>query len=299
MYFEQDLYDLHSCNYFSRYLPEPLAGTVQLRDGRRLGYDEWGPADGFPVLGFLGTPLSRLAHLGDEAPEAAGVRLILVDRPGYGRSDFQPGRILLDWPGDVAQLADALGHDRFAVFGMSGGGPHAAACGYALPDRVSAVGLVSSPGPVWDQPQLRYSLPPHRQPLVELAARDREAAARVLLEDCRRQLDEAARGDDQRDSSVDPAIRERLRAATAESAARGPEGYAHDLLILFVSPWGFAPEEISVPTLIWHGDRDPAVPLDIARFFARTIPGSSLTVIPGEGHLVLWSHAQQILAALR
>jgi pimeloyl-ACP methyl ester carboxylesterase len=273
-----------------------VAATVELRDGRALGYGEWGPGHGFPILGFLGTPLSRLAHLGEEAPRAAGVRLILVDRPGYGLSDFQPGRTLLDWPGDVVQVADALALDRFAVFGMSGGGPHAAACGYALSNRVTAVGLVSSPGPVWDRRQLRYSLPPHRQPLVELIARDREAAARVLLDDCRAELDRVARGEEQADGSVDPALRERLRAATLEAT---PEGYAHDLQILFVSSWGFAPEEISVPTSIWHGDRDPAVPLAVAEFFSDAIPDSSLTVVRGGGHLVLWSHAREILAALR
>lgn len=275
-----------------------MAATVELRDGRALGYEEWGPGDGYPILGSFGTTMSRLAHLGHEPPKAVGVRLILVDRPGYGLSDFQPGRTLLDWPGDVAQLADALGLDRFAVFGMSGGGPHAAACAFALPDRVSALGLVSSPGPVWDRPELRYSLPPHRQPLVEVAARDREAAARKLLEDCRSELEQATRHP--RDGDVaDPELRARLRAALLETAARGPEGYAHDLLILFVSPWGFAPEDISVPTLIWHGDRDPAVPLAVARFFDRTIPHSELQVLSGEGHLVLWSHAEKILAALR
>jgi pimeloyl-ACP methyl ester carboxylesterase len=273
-----------------------VAATVELRDGRALGYEEWGPGGGFPILGFLGTPLSALAHLGEEAPEAAGVRLVLVDRPGYGLSDFQAGRRLLDWPSDVAQLADMLGLERFAVFGMSGGGPHAAACAYALPDRVSTLGLVSCPAPVWDHPQLRFSLPPHRQPLIELAARDREAVARVLVEDCRRELDEAARDDDYGDGPVDPSLRERLRAGTLEAT---PEGYAHDLVILFVSPWGFAPEEISVPTLIWHGDRDPAVPFDVARFFARTIPHNTLEVLPGEGHLILWSHAEKILGALR
>jgi pimeloyl-ACP methyl ester carboxylesterase len=273
-----------------------VAATVELRDGRVLGYDEWGPIDGAPVLGFLGTPLSGLAHVGAEAPEAAGVRLILVDRPGYGVSDFQPARTLLDWPRDIAELADALGLGGFAVFGMSGGGPHAAACGYALPDRVTAVGLVSSPGPVWDRPKLRYSLPPHRQPLVEVAAGDRETAARMLLEDCRRELDRIARGEDQGDSNTDPALRERLRAAMLDVTA---EGFAHDLLLLFVSPWGFAPEEIHVPAFIWHGDRDPAVPLAVAQFYAATIPESSLTVFRDEGHLVLWAHAAQILGALR
>jgi pimeloyl-ACP methyl ester carboxylesterase len=274
-----------------------VAATVELRDGRALGYEEWGPGDGFPILGFGGTAMSRLADLGHEAPEAAGVRLVLVDRPGYGLSDFQPGRRLLDWPDDITQLADALGFDRFAVFGMSGGGPHAAACAFALPDRVSKLGLVSSPGPVWDRRELRYSLPPHRQPLIEVAARDREAAERELLEDCRVELEEAVRHP--RDGDVaDPDLRARLRAALLETAARGPEGYARDLVILFVSPWGFAPKDIAVPTAIWHGDRDPAVPLDIARFFEGAIPRSKLHVLPGEGHLVLWPHAEEILAWL-
>jgi pimeloyl-ACP methyl ester carboxylesterase len=272
-----------------------VAATLELRDGRALGYEEWGPADGFPVLGFLGTPLSLLADLG-EAPEAARVRLVLVDKPGYGRSDFQPGRTLLDWPRDVAELADRLGLDTFAVFGMSGGGPHAAACGHALPDRVSAVGLVSSPAPVWDRPALRYSLPPRRQPLVEIAARDRDEAARILLDDCRAELRRIERGEDGSDPAEDPALRQRLRAAMLAATA---EGFAHDLLLLFVSPWGFAPEEIRVPTLIWHGDRDPAVPLDVARFYDRVIPTSELRIFPGEGHLVLWSHAEEILSTLR
>lgn len=207
------------------------------------------------------------------------MRLILVDRPGYGGSDFQPGRKLLDWPGDVAQLADALGVDSFAAFGMSGGGPHAAACAYGLADRVSALALISSPGPVWDRPELRFSLPVHRQPLVELAADDPEAAAELLLADCRRQL------------AAEP--------PPEDGSGPSAEGYARDLFILFVSPWGFAPEQISVPTLIWHGERDPAVPLAVAEFFHREIPRSSLHVLPGEGHLLLSSHADEILLALR
>jgi pimeloyl-ACP methyl ester carboxylesterase len=282
-----------------------VAATVELRDGRALGYEEWGPGDGFPVLGFGGTTMSRLAHLGHEAPEAAGVRLVLVDRPGYGLSDFQPGRRLLDWPNDIAQLADALELERLAVFGMSGGGPHAAACGYALPDRVCALGLISSPGPVWDRPELRYSLPPHRQPLVELAAGDPDAAAQVLLDDCRRELEELASRPEETNGSgpdgevmANPEVRARFRASLLETLERGPEGYAHDLFLLFVTPWGFRPEEIGVPTTIWHGDRDPAVPIGVGEFFDRTIPRSSLHVLPGEGHLLLWSHAEEILRDL-
>jgi len=90
----------------------------------------------------------------------------------------------------------------------------------------------------------------------------------------------------------------RFEAATQETVARGPEGYAHDLFLLYVAPWGFRPEEIAVPTQIWHGDQDAAVSPRIADFFAETIPGSRLHMLPGAGHLLLWSHAEDILRSL-
>jgi pimeloyl-ACP methyl ester carboxylesterase len=286
-----------------------MAAVFTLSDGRALGYSEWGPRDGAPVLGFLGTSLSWLAHLGDEAPLAAGVRLILVDRPGYGLSDLQPGRSLLDWPRDVAELADGLGIDRFSVFGMSGGGPHAAACGYALAGQVATLGLVSSPAPVWDRPELRFSAPPHRRPMIELAEQDPGLVASRLLEDCRAELERMAAesrnggtGDGpEADQAVmaDPDVRARFEAAKLETVARGPEGYAHDLFLLFVAPWGFRPEEIRAPTQIWQGDADEAVSPKVAEFFAETIPDSRLNMIPGAGHLLLWSHTEDILASLK
>ena len=267
-----------------------------------------GPPDGAPVFGFHGTSLSRLAHLGDDAPRAAGVRLILVDRPGYGLSDLHPGRTLLDWPRDIAELADGLGIDRFAVFGMSGGGPHAASCAYALPGRVSALGLVSSPAPVWDRPELRFSAPPHRRPMIELAERDPDLVARQLVDDCRAELERMAVGSRNggkgggppADQAIlaDADVRARFEAATLETVARGPEGYAHDLFLLYVAPWGFRPEDIEVTTQIWHGDEDAAVSPRIADFFAETIPGSRLHMLPGAGHLLLWSHSEEILRSL-
>jgi pimeloyl-ACP methyl ester carboxylesterase len=285
-----------------------MDGAFALSDGRALGYAEWGAADGAPIFGFHGTSLSRLAHLGEDAPRAAHARLILVDRPGYGLSDLHPGRTLLDWPGDIAELADGLGIDRFAVFGMSGGGPHAASCAYALPDRVSALGLVSSPAPVWDRPELRFSAPPHRQPMIELAERDPDLVARQLVEDCRAELERTAAGSrnggkgdgPEADQALmaEPDIRARFEAAKLETVGRGPEGYARDLFLLYVAPWGFRPEEIEVPTEIWHGDEDAAVSPRIAQFFAETIPGSGLHMLSGAGHLLLWAHAEEILRSL-
>jgi pimeloyl-ACP methyl ester carboxylesterase len=284
-----------------------MAGVFHVSDGRALGYAEWGDPHGAPVFGFMGTSLSWLAHPGEEAPKAAGVRLILVDRPGYGLSDLQPQRTLIDWPRDVAELADGLSIEHFAVLGMSGGGPHAAACGYGLADRVTTLGLVSSPAPVWDRPELRFSAPPHRRPMMELAEDDPALVARRLLEDCRAELEEIARGSNNAVGSgpaadqavmADPEIRARFEAAKLETVARGPEGYAHDLFLLYVAPWGFRPEEIRVTTHIWQGDADEAVSPKVAEFFAETIPDSRLNMVRGAGHLLLWSHTEEILRSL-
>src|SRR3954465_14232198 len=123
--------------------------TIRLRDGRRLGYAEWGGLGGPPVLYFHGWPGSRLeGRLADEAARGEGVRLIALDRPGMGLSDYQPRRRLVDWPDDVLQLATALGLERFAVLGISGGGPYAAVCAWKLPEQLTRAEIVSSLAPL-------------------------------------------------------------------------------------------------------------------------------------------------------
>ena len=119
---------------------------ITLRDGRRLAYSVAGPEDGFPVLyfhGAIGTALAIGAGV-----EALGLRYICVNRPGFGGSGLSPGRTMLDFAADVEQLADALGFERFAVVGVSAGGPYALACGCTLGDRISGIGVVSSLSPL-------------------------------------------------------------------------------------------------------------------------------------------------------
>jgi pimeloyl-ACP methyl ester carboxylesterase len=124
-------------------------GTIQLRDGRALGYVEYGDPTGPGLLYFHGHPGSRLeAKFLAPAATQADVRLIGIDRPGMGLSTYQPRRRLLDWVEDVEQLADHRAIDRFSVVGFSGGGPYAAACAYRIPHRLNACGLVASVGHV-------------------------------------------------------------------------------------------------------------------------------------------------------
>ena len=83
---------------------------LRLGDGRRLAYCEYGVRDGKPIFYFHGWPGSRLeAQLAAPTARSYNARLIAVDRPGFGRSDFKRKRTLLDWPRDVAALADSLG----------------------------------------------------------------------------------------------------------------------------------------------------------------------------------------------
>src|SRR5258708_34742023 len=122
--------------------------TLQLHDGRTLGYAEYGHVEGNPLFYFHGHPGARVeAGLLAKSAAQAGLRLIGVDRPGMGLSSFQAGRHLLDSPEDVAALAQHLAIDRFAVVGVSGGGPYALACAYKIPDRLTACGIVAGMGP--------------------------------------------------------------------------------------------------------------------------------------------------------
>ncbi|PJB65604.1 MAG: hypothetical protein CO094_09585 [Anaerolineae bacterium CG_4_9_14_3_um_filter_57_17] len=123
-----------------------LNQRFQLPDGRRLGYDEHGAPDGAPIFYLHGLPSSRLEaklYLSEDLLQSLNVRLIAVDRPGMGLSDFQPKRRLLDFPRDLLALADHLNIERFSILAYSLRGPYGLACAFAIPERLHKVGIVS------------------------------------------------------------------------------------------------------------------------------------------------------------
>ena len=102
--------------------PPAIDETLTLSDGRTLGYAEYGPSDGEPLVFCHGSPGSRyMRHPDSSLLEKHGIRQVTLERPGYGQSSHQPGRELLDWPRDVREAADVLGFNQFAVAGISGG----------------------------------------------------------------------------------------------------------------------------------------------------------------------------------
>jgi len=276
---------------------------VHLPDRRRLSYTEWGQSAGKPVLEFRGLPSSRTGDAIDlDMLVRAEVRRITVDRPGLGFSDPRPGRTLLDWPADVRKLADALGLETFAVLGTSGGGPYAAACGYALPDRVSRVVLVSGLGPL-DRPgaldgmnraEATTMIVARRIPMlahwlvgaVVTAERIRPGTVYNGLIRALPPADRLVAGQ--------PRVRESLADSYTLAFRQGVRGQVRDWGIM-ASPWGFRPEEINVPIHLYHGGLDDRVPVDHARDLASRVPHANLTEYPNEGHMLIFSHVEEFL----
>ena len=136
-----------------------LHQSVQLNDGRKLGFAEYGSENGIPVFYFHGAGTSRLETPFDELELVNnGVRVICTDRPGHGLSDFQPKRKLLDWPEDVRQLAEHLSIEKFYLIGYSHGVPYVLACCHNLPGHVIAGAVVSGWAPP-DRPGAYRKMP--------------------------------------------------------------------------------------------------------------------------------------------
>jgi pimeloyl-ACP methyl ester carboxylesterase len=283
--------------------------TVRLDDSRRIGYAIYGARDGRPVMFFTGTPGSRLdGRVGDADAVARerGVRVIVVERPGYGLSDRKRGRQVVDWADDVRQVADRLEIDRFAAYGYSGGGPHALACAARIPDRVTVVAAVSGSG-VPGIPGALDGMGPNEKLLHRLTRVSPwfvDAVYRLVSRNAARNPDRFFR-DFEKDCSEsdrallqDASIREALRATVREAFRSGVGGAVDDWVAVGRRPWGFRPEDIRVPTVLVFGDADRIVPVAHGRDLARRIPDARVHEIPGEGHLLIIARLGEILDSL-
>lgn len=279
--------------------------TLSLAGGRTLGYAEWGDASGVPLVHFHGSSSSRLEHPVD--PEViAGVRLVTIDRPGHGLSDFQPNRTLLDWPEDVAALANHLGIEQFAVSGWSFGGPHALACAYRIPDRLTAVGLISSFGP-YDRPAATAGMDRNNKMALAMAHRLPWVATRRVTAMMGRAFTKDPEGTARRRFASLPApdrqalddrrATDMLLASMQESFRAGSDGSAWEVRLL-TRPWGFRLQDITTPVALWHGDVDINSPPATGSYLSHTIPNATLTVLPEEGHFLILKHWGEIIRQL-
>jgi pimeloyl-ACP methyl ester carboxylesterase len=287
--------------------PPRYEGTVVVDGQRRLGFAEFGVEHGPLVLWFHGTPGARrqVAPVGREAATALGIRLVCVERPGVGASTPHRHRRIVDFAGDAAAVADHLGHQRFAVVGLSGGGPYALACAAAMPDRVAAVGVLggvapstgtdrSATGVVNLARSLRRTLEIGRKPIgvaMQGAMAIVPAGHAAYLAYTR----VAPPGD--RAVLREPGF-EAMFLDDLVTALRSGFGAIADDAALFGRHWGFRLDEVVAPVRWWHGDADNIVPLPDAVAAAERLPDVELHVRPGESHLGGFAVSDEVLEAM-
>jgi pimeloyl-ACP methyl ester carboxylesterase len=277
---------------------------VPTPDGRTLHVYEAGDPRGAPVLVHHGTPGSGLlAEAWSQDAHTRGIRLVGMDRPGYGGSDRHQGRSVADVAADSAAVADALEVGSFRTWGVSGGGPHALACAALLPERVTSAAVVASVAP-FDADGLDWMGGMGQGNVEEFsAAMEGQAALRPFL--ARESAGLVAGGPAGLAASmasilppVDVAaltgeFADFIHAWMATGLRPGDDGWLDDDLA-FVRPWGFDLTAIKVPLLMLHGRQDLMVPFAHGQWLSARIPGVTLWLTDGDGHLNLLAQVGRV-----
>jgi pimeloyl-ACP methyl ester carboxylesterase len=280
---------------------------IQLYDGRWLAFARYGVPGGTPVLYFTGGNSSRIeGEWFAAAAEMAGIDLIVPDRPGFGLSDFQPGRRLLDWPEDVSHLADRLSLDHFAVFGLSGGGPHTLSAAYKLPGRITQAAVVSGVAPPEMPDRYQGMWAPVR--MIFWTGRYMPAANRVLLKqmagfysDPVEMKNRMLQGMPPPDAALierHPEIAEIFARSAQEAHRSGLDGDAWEWR-LYSSPWGFQLRDIRIEVSLWYGLYDRQAPVGMGRYLHQELTRSRLVEVEDGGHFsTINNHIEEIFKYL-
>ncbi len=295
----------------------PDLSLMQLQDGGELAWLEVGDAEGVPVFAFHGSPGRAYEFsVHGETARYCNVRLIALDRPGYGHSTYVSRRKLSDFPSTVAQLANHLRIKTFAVLGHSQGGPHALACARFLPFRVTICAVASGLAPSGMPEMMEGMMFSNRLQwrLYRRWPRELDGIAAALgwllspvaaigLRYGRRHpesgLDRFSRLLPERDVQVmsRPEIRAQLVAEGAEFTLAAVRTSIQDMA-LGIRDWDFSMDQIEVPVHLWHGDLDRNVPFAHGQLLATAIPHAVLHECPGEGHWLVVDHMKEILNVL-
>jgi pimeloyl-ACP methyl ester carboxylesterase len=235
----------------------------------------------FPIMYHHGTP-----NIGEppapliDVAERMGFRWVGLDRPGYGGSARRVGRDIASVAQDALEVADALGLQRFAVFGHSGGGPHALATAALAPDRVAAAVSVAGLAP--------YSAQGLDWFHGMVGPGSGELTAAMRGGDALRAHLESSEFDPEMFTPEDHDALQNdwawFNEVVTQGVANGLDGMVDDD-VAYVSDWGVEPSDVAVPALIMHGTADRVVPYDHGMWLAEHIHGAALHAVTGAGHI--------------
>lgn len=285
-----------------------LEGTVGLRDGRRIGFAEFGDPRGRGVVWLHGTPGARrqIPHEARLIALERGVRIVGIDRPGIGSSTRYDYPQVRSFAADLEAIADALGLDELAVIGLSGGGPFALSAGAVLKDRVAAIGVLGGVAPSrgpdaidgglvalgvrfsWllehAQTPLGFALANLIRGIRPLASPALEIYARLSPEGDRRLLG-----------------RPEFKAMFIDDILNGTRRQIHAPIadaIAFTKDWGFLAADVDVPVVWWHGDADHIIPFAHGVHMVERLPNAELRILPGESHLGGLGVGEEVLGTI-
>ncbi|MGW4468349.1 alpha/beta fold hydrolase [Nonomuraea sp. NPDC004354] len=291
--------------------------SLTLADGRRIGYAVFGDPAGRSCLLVHGYGSSRWVAgwaLSDTVLRRHGLRVVSVDRPGYGRSTAAPGAGFPGWADDAAALAGHLGLDRVATIGVSMGAGPVLALAAKRPDLVTSTTILGGMAPV--DGVGRWAPDSRADAFYWRLARRAPRLLRRLCSLAATTMSAGARGDADRlvgrvERSLIPADLRVFRRLLAdggdaakaafvadvkESCGQGGAAMAGDLLD-YLRPWGFDPAGVRGPVHLWHGLEDPKVPVTLARRLADRLPGGTARFVPG-GHFAAFAYQDEILARI-
>jgi pimeloyl-ACP methyl ester carboxylesterase len=302
--------------------------TFNLPDGRQLGYAEYGDRNGTPLLYFHGYPSCRLeAYVIDDLARRKKVRLLSLDRPGFGLSTPQPNRCILDWPRDVSNFAKGMQLSRFAIMGLSGGGPYALACAHALPkESLVGVGLFAS-GPPWVAGAHHNSL--YRR-VASAMATYWPGGLRLIFDGLvgvskwllhagpvARRIDHWLEKEDEKKEVEDQGLNketasklisrkttaerrlELMHALLEEPFAQGGKAAVDEAKLLSSVDWGFSFEEVKCnPVRIWHGAKDTNAPVAMIRYMVQRLPHCIYREFQDDTHYTMFKHLEGAIAEI-
>lgn len=277
-----------------------------LKDGRQLGYAEYGDPAGHPVFYFHGTPGSRLQAADfHDAALAKHCRFFGIDRSGMGLSSINKQHTLLSWADDIRELADHLNINQFSIIAHSGGAPFAMACAYAIPERITSVAIVSGLAPT-TMPGANEGLNRGMR-IINVLIKNIPGMSWLLMQVHRSQLSNPERfkralpqlPEPDRILLENPEQWNSLITASTEAFRQGVAGPAREFQLV-LREWGFDLSKITCPVTIWYGQLDCQVPVSHAEIYKRLLPNSELKISDEDGHLsMLHNHVEEIFESVR
>ena len=280
---------------------------IVLKDGRKLGFAEYGKADGYPIIYCHGSQSSRLEmHYDLSFILKNDLRIIAIDRPGHGISDFNPNGSILGFARDVKELTEHLTIEKFSVAGMSAGAPFALGISCLFPEHVYKTAIISGFAPFTKENKrhlsrdvklmlgLAKSFPFLLRFLLRIQAKQIRNKPKKALQSFLKIMSEPDQLILQNEQVINV-----MESMFKEAFRNGSKGVAYEISNLLVRDWEFKLNEIVIPITFWQGEKDNNVPFKWAEFMKNQIKGARLEKYPEEGHLLIFQHAEEIFTNLK